>query len=109
MRRIWVVAALVLLLVCGPISGSARAAEGYQQDVLWGMAAVGASLLYSPAKVVYATLGGIVGGMTYLCTAGNVEVAQRVWSTSLGGTYVLTPAMLRGEQSILFAGETYGW
>jgi hypothetical protein len=63
-------------------------------------------LLYIPAKLTYALLGGIVGGGTYLVTAGNMQAANTVWRSSLGGDYVVTPQMLAGQQPINFSGPT---
>jgi hypothetical protein len=97
------------LVVCVVSVQPAQAAERYQRDLAWGTAAVGAGLLYAPTKVTYAILGAVVGSLAYAWTLGDIDVAHQVWSTTLGGTYVLTPAMLRGEEPILFAGETYGW
>ena len=37
------------------------------------------SLLYTPLKVGYAGLGGFMGGLAYLVTAGNEQVAQSIW------------------------------
>ena len=37
------------------------------------------SVLYTPLKVVYAGLGGFMGGFAYLLTAGNDQVAQSIW------------------------------
>ena len=33
-----------------------------------------------------------------------MQTAETVWVTSMGGTYVITPPMLRGEEPIAFAG-----
>jgi hypothetical protein len=96
------------MLIVGSLPRAAQADERYCDDVGWGLAAVGVNLFYSPAKLVYAAIGGLVGGMAYVWTAGEPKAAHRVWSVSLGGTYVVTPAMLRGEESLLFMGETYG-
>jgi hypothetical protein len=63
-------------------------------------------VLYIPAKLVYALLGGIVGGGTYLITAGNQQAANTVWRSALGGDYVVTPQMLAGQQPINFSGPT---
>ena len=109
MQRTWLAGVLVALLIVGPFVGTARGTERYVEDVGWGMAAVGISVFYCPAKVVYAGVGGIVGSMVYGVTAGRLDAAHRVWSASLGGTYVVTPAMVRGEEPILFVGETYRW
>jgi hypothetical protein len=63
------------------------------------------SVLYTPCKVVYAGLGGFTGGLAYLLTAGNEQVAQSIWDASLQGTYWLTAKHLQGEEAIHFKGE----
>jgi hypothetical protein len=72
----------------------------------YGAGALVCNLLYIPAKLVYALLGGIVGGGTYLITAGNQQAANTVWRSALGGDYVVTPQMLAGQQPINFSGPT---
>ncbi len=62
------------------------------------------SLLYTPIKVTYAVLGGFFGGFAYILTGGNAETATAIWDSSLGGTYVIQPEHLRGDESILFMG-----
>jgi hypothetical protein len=59
-----------------------------------------------PVKTVYSVLGGLTGGFAYACTAGDLDTATEIWAMSMGGTYVLTPAMIRGEDPIAFAGST---
>lgn len=59
---------------------------------------------YGAAKVVFAILGGIFGGMTYVFSGGNTEAAKAVWDTSVRGTYVITPAHLRGDKPVRFLG-----
>jgi hypothetical protein len=63
------------------------------------------SVLYTPLKVGYAGLGGLMGGLAYLLTAGNDQVAQSIWDASLNGTYWLTAKHLQGEEAIHFMGE----
>jgi hypothetical protein len=72
----------------------------------YGVGALFANILYVPAKLVYAILGGLVGGGTYLITAGNKQAADTVWRSAWGGDYVVTPQMLAGEQPINFSGPT---
>ena len=79
-------------------------AEEYPESAGWGVLAVFANLGYMPVKTVYAVIGGITGGFAYACTGGSYETASSIWSMSLGGTYVLSPAMIRGEEPIYFAG-----
>ena len=75
----------------------------YLEDAGMGTATVLANVLYMPTKLVYATLGGITGGFAYLLTGANYEIAERVWTPSLGGNYVLVPEQLRGNQPIYFS------
>ena len=64
------------------------------------------SVIYTPLKVVYAGLGGFMGGLAYLLTAGNEQVAQSIWDASVNGTYWLTARHLQGEEAIYFKGES---
>jgi hypothetical protein len=117
--------AVTLALPIGPLAGSramaqtaqpaapAQSAQVPQPDagVNWpgagyGAAALFGNVLYIPAKLVYAILGGFVGGGTWLLTGGNTQAADTVWRSSLGGDYVLTPQMVAGEQPINFSGPT---
>ena len=92
-------AALVAALV------TARPARaGYLEDAGWGALTVLSNVVYMPAKLVYATIGGVTGGLALGLTGGDMDTAETVWVTTMGGTYVITPNMLRGEESIAFAG-----
>ena len=62
------------------------------------------TLVYLPVKVVYAALGGIVGGFTYVLTGGDVDTAKSVWEPSFYGTYVITPSHLKGDEPVRFFG-----
>ena len=83
-----------------PGSGVNWPGAGYGAVALFG------NLLYFPAKLVYAVLGTVVGGGTYLVTAGNTQAASTVFRSALGGDYVLTPQMVAGQQPINFSGPT---
>lgn len=70
-----------------------------------GAAAALSSLIYGPIKLVYATGGLIVGSLSWLFTAGDNEVAEKVFTRSLRGTYVITPGILLGEEPLEFIGR----
>jgi len=59
---------------------------------------------YFPCKLAFAIAGGIVGGLTYAFTGGNDQAAKTVWTTSMYGTYILTPDHLQGNRPIRFLG-----
>lgn len=84
------------------------AAESSYENAGWGVLTVLTNVIYMPAKVVYAGLGGVTGGLALGLTGGDMQVAENVWTASLGGTYVVTPRMLRGEDPIAFAGSPGG-
>jgi hypothetical protein len=83
------------------VSTPARA--GYLDDAGWGALTAVANLGYMPVKLVYSLMGGITGGLAYAATAGDLDTAQNVWTTSMGGTYVLTPRMMQGMDPVAFA------
>jgi hypothetical protein len=103
-RKRGVVAALAVALVVGQSAPVFAEVEGYANDAGTGFAAVGINLLYIPAKVVYATLGGLTGGFAYILTGGRMDTASSIWKPALGGTYVVTPAHVRREEPVMFSG-----
>lgn len=70
-----------------------------------GAAAALSSLVYSPIKLVYAVGGLVVGSLAWVFTAGDTNVADKVYVRSLRGTYVITPDILRGEEPLVFIGR----
>ena len=63
------------------------------------------TMLYFPVKTAYAGLGGIVGGLAYVLTGGDMERAEIVWTPTMKGTYVITPEQLWGDKPIEFFGK----
>lgn len=98
-RRTFAAAAMMAGLVAAP-----PAHAGYLGDAGWGTLTVLSNVVYMPVKVVYATLGAVTGGLAYGLTAGDMKTAETVWVTSMGGTYVITPRMLQGEDPVAFSG-----
>ncbi|MGR3301400.1 MAG: hypothetical protein ACUZ8I_02740 [Candidatus Scalindua sp.] len=56
------------------------------------------SLLYTPIKVNIAVIGGVVGGLAYPLTGFNANVSKKIWSASMGGTYLITEDILTGKE-----------
>lgn len=97
---------LAVGLVIAPSLGQAEntASEVGREGGL-GAAAALSSLIYGPAKLVYATGGLIVGSFAWIFTAGDSQVAKKVYTRSLRGTYVITPEILLGDERIEFIGR----
>jgi hypothetical protein len=102
----WRRCAVVMMAVC-VWAQVARATDRFASDAGWGSLAALCNFLYMPSKLVYAAVGGITGCLAYLVTVGNEDAAKGVWAPSLGGTYVITPTMLQGQDPILFSGASY--
>ena len=69
-----------------------------------GLAAGLLTIPYVVCKAAFAIGGGIVGGLTYVFTGGNESAAKSVWTTSMYGTYIITPEHLQGDRPIRFLG-----
>ena len=86
-------------------SASSVSTEGGDTSSAGMQVAAGAStLLYFPLKAAFAISGGIVGGLAYVFSGGNEHAAKSIWTTSLYGTYIITPDHLQGNRPIRFLG-----
>ena len=94
---------MLTLLLSTPMNAQAD----FSDDAGMGTATVLANVVYMPTKLVYATLGGVTGSFAYLLTGGNYTAAEKVWTPSLGGNYVLSPDHLRGQEQIYFSGPLH--
>lgn len=111
-----IVASVLVVMLAGLIMTSTAAAETSGQRGAEGestgtpsaaalqAASWVATVPYGAVKVGFAMVGGLVGGLTYMLSAGNTEAAKSVWITTMYGTYVLTPEHLKGQKSIRFLG-----
>lgn len=77
---------------------------GSASSASMGLAAGLLTIPYVVCKAAFAIGGGIVGGLTYLFTGGNETAAKSVWTTSMYGTYIITPEHLQGDRPIRFLG-----
>jgi hypothetical protein len=108
-RRRAVVAALLATLLVVAVVRPAAAQENsnhFAKDFGVGVGALFTNVFYMPTKLVYATLGGITGSLAYVLTGFRLDLAKDIWVPSMGGTYVVTPAMLKGQEPIFFSGTT---
>ncbi len=107
MGRGLAVAMLVATLLMGAVRPALADEEHrFATDMGYGVGSIFTNLVYMPVKFVYATLGGITGGFAYVLTGLRLDTAKSIWVPSMGGTYVVTPSMLKGEENIYFSGTT---
>ncbi len=92
-----------------PVGNNPQVAQPENGGVNWKGAGIGAAALvanvgYIPAKMAYAIMGGIAGGVGYALTGGNEKASNTIWRSTLGGDYVVTPDMLSGQTPLHFTG-----
>ena len=95
--------------VAGGVTGTAASvAESRQHDhpKFTYLKTVAANVVYVPAKVVFALVGATASGLSYIGTLGNENLAESLWTTSVGGNYVLTPPMVEGREDVNFLGDS---
>lgn len=106
------VIALALTLALGGLpllsADPALAAEAAQSEPPseWGISAAAWVLTvpYGAAKVAYAIVGGTIGVLTFAFSGGNKDAAMSVWTTSMGGNYIITPDHLKGREPLRLTG-----
>ena len=95
---------VVAATVAATVASAPAARAEFLEDAGWGSLTVLSNIGYMPVKMLYSGLGGLTGGLAFGLTGGDTDVASKVWVPSMGGTYALTPEMLRGEKEIAFVG-----
>jgi hypothetical protein len=99
-------AALACILAIALHTGPARAQdESLESEAGTGALAAVSTLFYGPAKVVYAGLGLVIGGIAWGLAGGDGDVMRAVVTPSVRGDYVVTPSHLRGERPLEFFGR----
>lgn len=87
-----------------PLQASADSA-GPVTNFAYGAGSAIATLIYGPAKVLYAVGGSVIAGCAYLFSGGDGTVASPIIDAALRGDYVISPDVLRGERELHFIGE----
>ena len=87
-----------------PAASSDSTEGGSASSAGMGAAAGLSTILYLPLKAAFAIGGGLVGGLAYAFSGGNETAAKSIWTTSMYGTYIITPEHLRGDRPIRFLG-----
>jgi hypothetical protein len=80
-------------------SSQSSPTEAGLQAACWAL-----TMPYGAAKVAYAIGGGIVGGLAWAMTGGNLGVAKSIWIPSMTGDYIVQPEHLTGKKHLYFVG-----
>lgn len=90
---------------------AAQADEAPERNIFMhyglGVGSVLCTLVYGPAKVLYATLGSITGGLAWALTGGRTDVPREIIQPAVRGDYVVTPEHLTFNQPLMFVGKEH--
>ncbi|HJX11735.1 MAG TPA: hypothetical protein VJ733_14715 [Candidatus Binatia bacterium] len=101
---------LFIAITCSPLHAqtadttSQPAEPSASEEAGYGFGSVVANIFYMPAKITYAGLGLITGGLGYVLSAGRADVANNIIYPSISGNYVVTPSHLKGTEPLYFVG-----
>lgn len=103
--------ALLVTVMVSPLYGQTAgpnnqpaAEQPVGEEAGYGVGAALASVFYIPAKVTYAGLGLLTGGIGYVLSGGRADVANNIIYPAVRGNYVVTPSHLKGTEPIYFVG-----
>lgn len=85
-------------------SSDQPAEQPVSSEAGYGVGAALASVFYIPAKVTYAGLGLLTGGLGWALSGGRTDVANNIIYPAIGGNYVVTPSNLKGTEPLYFVG-----
>ena len=99
-----VISAPVYAQTAAPANQAAEQQPAVTEELGYGVGAALASVFYIPAKVTYAGLGLLTGGLGFVLTGGRADVANNIIYPAVRGNYVVTPNNLKGTEPIYFVG-----
>lgn len=102
MRRLALVFALAALAVTASPAPEAAAADSAAEEAAYGAGSVLGTLLYAPLKTSFCVIGAVTSGLTL--PFGGTETAGEVAAAACGGTWLITPDVLKGQEPVRFVG-----
>lgn len=96
--------AILALAASLAVAGGAApaAADSAAQDVAYGAGSVLGTLVYAPFKATFCILGGITSGFAF--PFAGADTAGKVATAGCGGTWAITPGVLKGNEQVKFVG-----
>lgn len=72
------------------------------EEVGYGAGSVFTTILYAPFKLTFCVVGGVTSALTL--PFGGTQTAERVATAACGGTWAITPNVLKGKEPVRFVG-----
>jgi hypothetical protein len=97
-----VTAIFVLGLGILGLAAAGPAQADTSEDVTYGAGSVVGTILYAPFKTSFCVVGAVTSGLTL--PFGGMPTAERVATAACGGTWAITPSVLKGRERVQFVG-----
>jgi hypothetical protein len=102
MSKLALVLAMCLLASMSIVAGSAGAADSATDEAAYGAGSVLGTVLYAPFKTSFCVVGAVTSGLTL--PFGGTQTAGKVASAACGGTWAITPDVLKRKEALRFVG-----
>ena len=93
--------ALVVTTAVAPVHAASK--DSTAQEVAYGAGSFFGTLLYAPFKTSFCVVGAVTSGLTL--PFGGTQTAGKVATAACGGTWVITPSTLKGQEQVRFVGQ----
>jgi len=103
-RMVAVLLGVALMGHATPSFAKENARESTGQQIGAGVGSVVGSAVYFPFKASFCILRGVSSGFTYIFA--GAQAAGRVADTTCRGTWAITPDVVKGKETVHFAGRT---
>lgn len=101
MKRTASLVVLTVILAVAGLHGTA-AADSTAEQVTYGAGSVLGTVVYASFKATFCILSGITSGFTF--PFAGADTAGRVATAGCGGTWAITPDVLKGREPVKFVG-----
>ena len=81
-------------------------ADSTGQEVAYGAGSVFGTLLYAPFKTVFCVVGAVTSALAF--PFGGASTTEKVATVACGGTWAITPDVLKGKEQVRFMGGGRG-
>ena len=102
-RKLAVALTTAFLLASTVVPAIAASGESVVQEAAYGAGSFFGTLLYAPAKLSFCVVGAVTSGLAL--PFGGTQTAGKMATAACGGTWVITPATLKGREPVRFVGQ----
>ncbi len=106
LARALLIVAIFLVVGLAPVSAHAQGQTRHAvSHFALGTCSAFLNFFYGPVKVIYALVGSATGGLAWVITGGDGQVARKIIQPAVRGDYVIVPENLTFDRPLHFVGR----